>query len=512
MSKKILGLDIGKDTAKVVQVTRSIKQEYRITGWDVVDLRQSGSLYQGLQRIFADSTFRGSEVILSLPAKSFFFRNVHLPFQDKGKIAQTLPLEIEPLLPHPIDDALIDFLIVSQAEVSDIFAAVIPKSVANERMELISASDASLSAVDVEAMPLAARLVKSGIPTGFHILVDIGARDSVGVFFRNGKFFQIRAYAFGGDTITETMAEKLKIPIPDAEARKRRGELRGAEKEIAQVCERFFGELKNTLQSLKMLGNFDEGLTRASLTGGGALCSRIQEEMGRYFNVPVDFVDLVSMENIPFTGERDRWSPLLMNEALALAIRQPRGAVGFNFRRTAFAFKPSFTEFKKEFRWAAVGACILFALAAVDVGVDYFADRIRLENTKKDINNLFRQCCPEVTNIVDPASQMKTKMTEIKKFAALATGLGGQASVLTVLRDISERLPASYNFQILSFSFDGDSISLRGETDNFETADRIKKELGSSEFFREVAISSSNLSRGGNRVEFEMKIKLAKET
>ncbi len=512
MSKKILGLDIGKDTVKVVQVTRSIKQEYRITAWDVADLRQSGSLYQGLQRIFTDSTFRGNEVVMSLPAKNFFFRNVRLPFQDKGKIAQTLPLEIEPLLPHPIDDALIDFIVVSQAEVSDIFAAAIPKSVANDRLEPVSASDASLAAVDVEAMPLAAQLVKSGIPMGFHILLDIGARDSVGVFFRNGKFFQIRAYAFGGDTITETLAETLKIPIPDAEARKHRGDLRGAEKEIAQVCARFFGELKNTLHSLRMLGNYDEELTRASLTGGGALCSRIQEEMSRYFNVPVDFVDLVSMENIPFAAERDRWSPLLMNEALALAIRQPRGPVGFNFRRTTFAFRPAFAEFKKEFRWAAVGTGILLALAAVDVGVDYFADRARLENIKKDINSLFRQCCPEVTNIVDPGSQMKTKITEIKKFAALARGLGGQAGVLTVLRDISERLPASYNFQILSFSFDGDSISLRGETDNFETADRIKKELSGSEFFREVAISSSNLSRGGNRVEFEMKIALAKET
>jgi general secretion pathway protein L len=511
MSKKILGLDIGKDTVKVVQVTRAFKKEYRITGWDVVDLRQSGSLYQGLQRIFADPAFRGSEVVLSLPAKSFFLRNVRLPFKEKGKIAQTLPFEIEPLIPHPIDDVLIDFLIVSQAAESDIFTAVIPKSVANERMEMIATLDASLSAVDVEAMPLAARLIKAGIPTGFHILLDIGARDSVGVFFRNGKFFQIRSYAFGGDIITETLAETLKISIPDAEARKRKGELRGGEKEIARVCERFFGELKNTLQSLKMLGNFDEKLTRASLTGGGALCSRIQEEMGQYFSVPVDFVDLVSMENISFAGERDRWNPLLMNEALALAIRQPRGAVGFNFRRTAFTFKLSFTEFKKEFKWAVIGACLLFALAAVDVGVDYFADRTRLENIKKDINNLFRQCCPEVTNIVDPASQMKTKLTEIKKFAALARGLGGQASVLTVLRDISERISVSYNFQILSFSFDSDSISLRGETDNFETADRIKKELGSSEFFRDVAISSSNLSRGGNRVEFEMKITLAKK-
>jgi len=101
-------------------------------------------------------------------------------------------------------------------------------------------------------------------------------------------------------------------------------------------------------------------------------------------------------------------------------------------------------------------------------------------------------------------------MTEIRKFAALARGLGGQADVLTVLRDISERVPASYPFQILRFSFDGESIRFRGETDNFETADKIKKELGGSEFLRNVAMTSSSLTRAGNRVEFEMKATLAK--
>ncbi|MGB4549406.1 MAG: pilus assembly protein PilM [Syntrophales bacterium] len=510
MSKKILGLDIGNDTVKIVQVTRALKQDIRITGWDVVDLRQSGSLYQGLQRVFADPAFRGGTVVMSLPAKNFFFRNVRLPFTEKGKIAQTLPFEIEPLIPHPVDDVLIDFLIVSQAAESDIFAAVIPKSVARDRMELITASDASLAAVDVEAMPLASRLIKAGIPTGFHLLLDVGARHSVGVFFRNGKFFQIRSYAFGGDRITETLAETLKIPLPDAEARKRRGELHGAEKEISQACRRFFDELRNTLQSLKMMGNFEEELTRASLTGGGALCSRLHEEMGRYFGVPVDFVDLASMENIALAGERDRWNPLLMNEALALAIRPSRGATGFNFKGTDFTFKLSWTDLQKEVKWAAIGAGLLFALAAADVGADYFADRTRLGNIQKDIQSIFHRCCPEVTSVVDPAAQMKTKMTEIRKFAALARGLGGQADVLTVLRDISERVPASYPFQILSFSFDGESIRFRGETDNFETADKIKKELGGSEFLRNVAMTSSSLTRAGNRVEFEMKATLAK--
>lgn len=510
MSKKILGLDIGKDTVKVVQVMRTLKQDHRITGWDIVDIRQSGSLYHGLHRIFADPAFRGNTVVMSLPAKSFFFRNVTLPFKEKRKIAQTLPFEIEPLIPHPIDDVLIDFHIVWQDAESDIFAAVIPKPVARERMDLISASDASLSAVDVEAVPLAARLVKAGISTGFHILLDVGSDHSVGVFFRNGRFLQIRSYAFGGDRVTETLAETLKIPLPDAEARKRRGDLRGAEKEISQVCRRFFDELRNTLQSLKMQGDFDEGLTRASLTGGGALCSRIQEEMAQYFAVPVDFVDLASMENIPLEGERDRWNPLLMNEALALAIRPPRGALGFNFNRTAFPFKFSLMDLKKELRWAAAGAGLLLALGAADVGVDYYADRTRLENVKKDIQMLFRRCCPEVTNIVDPAAQMKAKITETKKLAALARGFAGQAGVLTVLRDISERIPDSNSLEILSFSFDGESIHLRAETDSFETAEKIKKELNGSEFLRNVSITSSNLTRGGNRVEFEMKAGLAK--
>ena len=511
MPKKVLGLDIGRETVKAVTVAAGLKKGYRICAWETVDIRESGSLFQAIQKLFENREFRGCPCVTSLPARSFFFRNVRLPFKEKQKIRQTLPSELEAQIPQAIEDVLIDFIGFDRDEGSDIFAAAIPKAVVQERLELLSQFPAPISALDVDTVPLAAKIAKAAASTGFHVLLDIGEKDSVGVFLRNGRLAQVRAFAFGGGSVTEALASALGVPLPEAERVKRRGDLRGAEESVSQACRRFSADVKNTVESLRMLGDAGEALSRISLTGGGALCSRIQTELSAYFGLPVDFVDLAAMEGMPFEGGRDdRWNPLVMNGALALAARQPKDP-GFNFGKSGFSLKGAFLEFRKDLRWAAAGASVILALAAADVVVDYFADRARLDAVKKEISSQFAQCCPEVNSVVDPVSQMKAKIGEARKIAALSRGSGGQAGVLSVLKDISEKVPAGVNLKILNLSFEGDAVNLRAETDSFETADRIKGELGKSEYYRDVNISSSNLVKGGGRVEFELKITLAKK-
>jgi tRNA threonylcarbamoyladenosine modification (KEOPS) complex Pcc1 subunit len=57
---------------------------------------------------------------------------------------------------------------------------------------------------------------------------------------------------------------------------------------------------------------------------------------------------------------------------------------------------------------------------------------------------------------------------------------------------------------------DPEAVKIKGETDTFNTVDIIKKALEPSEYFSSVTISSANLDRSGERVQFEIKLQRAR--
>jgi hypothetical protein len=128
----------------------------------------------------------------------------------------------------------------------------------------------------------------------------------------------------------------------------------------------------------------------------------------------------------------------------------------------------------------------------------------------QQITRIFNETFPDVKRIVDPVQQMKVKIDEIKKTAASLPGTGASGKVLDLLNDISLRLPESADVKVSRMVVDQDSLLIKGETDTFNTVDTIKKGLEPSPYFAAVTISSANLDRSGNRVNFELKLQRAK--
>ena len=101
---------------------------------------------------------------------------------------------------------------------------------------------------------------------------------------------------------------------------------------------------------------------------------------------------------------------------------------------------------------------------------------------------------------------MKVKIAELRKSS---TGLNGaNVTTLHILKDISRLVPKSTDFLITRFTFDGKSIEIKGETDNFNTVDNIKTDLGKSNYFKNVATSSASRIKKGSRVGFNLKMEL----
>jgi type IV pilus assembly protein PilM len=515
MGNRILGLDISQNGVKAVQITAELTGKYRITALADYDIRETRNILEAVKRIREDARFRDNICVTSLAADTLSFRNLKMPFKSRRKIRQTLNFELEPLIPYAIEEVVTDFLIMepfhlqsdsADNSLTDLFVIAAPKEAIRDRIEELAPLRVPI--IEVETVPAALSLISAGYSRDFYILLDIGAKETVAVFFRNGVIFHIRSFAFGGNTITEAVSRSLGLDFDQAEEKKKTGQIAGADQEVAEACQKFCAELSHTLHYLNQRGS-DEKPSKLIVTGGGAMGNLFNRELGNYFSVPVEKLDVRAFKHVSVPTEMmDSWDAMRMNNALALALRGSlKTENGFNFKKDEFTgAERLLVDFKANIRKIAAVLVIVFGIAVIDSGAGFYIDKRRLANLKSEITNILKKSSPDITRVVDPVQQMKTKVNEAEKFSMGAT----DRSVLDLLKSISETIPPSTEFLITDLNYDGEKIEIRGETADFDSVETIKREIARSGTFKNITVSGANLIKEKNKVEFELRMSCAR--
>ncbi|MEN6465703.1 MAG: pilus assembly protein PilM [Syntrophaceae bacterium] len=504
----ILGLDIGPYQIKAVKIAAGRK--VRITALETIDIRQYGSLEAALEQL-RERDLACESCVTSIHPGRLSLRNMSMPFRDERKIRQTIAFELEPVIPFPIEDAVIDFTLSADAQPPEmqagVLAAVAPKAVVRERIQLLENYVPEVSVIDVDAFPLAARLVnqaRDGLRDCV-LLIDIGAEKSAGFLLDGGRVCNIRSYDFGGDTLTAIIADAAGLQPDEAERKKISADFGAAKDRTDKACRDFAAEVKATLDMIRLSGQPADP-ARVMFTGGGSLFPALKENFAAVFGVPVETADLTEREDFEIeSGVTAAWG-LQFNNALALALRGMKKASGMDFRRGPFELEKHALKLRRDLRWAAMMVLISLAALLVDQGLGYYLDYVKLRNLQSAINAVFRESCPEVTKIVDPVQQLKTKITEARK---ISVGNAG-TPFLDLLKDISATVPQSTGFIINNLSYDGERIEMKAETTSFNTAEEVKKSLAASRYFSNVSLGSANLTKQGGKVEFGIRMDVKK--
>jgi general secretion pathway protein L len=233
----------------------------------------------------------------------------------------------------------------------------------------------------------------------------------------------------------------------------------------------------------------------------------VETRLSEFFALPVERLDLARDPRIDMSETVTAgWNPALMDNALAVAMRDGKQGLGFNFRRDEFETKKQYLRHKGEIWKAAVFLIVILCFWGANLGVDYYSLKKQSAQLDQRIEEVFRQAFPDVKRIVDPVQQMRVKIDQVKKSALSLPGGASQGTVLDLLKDISQRVPESADVDVARVVVDPDAVLIKGQTDTFNTVDAVKKALEPSTYFDAVTISSANLDRSSNRVEFEMKL------
>ena len=261
-----------------------------------------------------------------------------------------------------------------------------------------------------------------------------------------------------------------------------------------------------------MSGLVEEDPATLWLTGGGSLY-KLAEDLSRILAAPVERVNVTQLAGIkPVGGSDAGWDSMIMNGALALALRPVSKGPGFNFRQGGFRRKRE--AFKLDLginlKWAGAVTALIVLLTGADLTLSPLRRQgpPRPDQGRGDSPSAGELSRREARCRSGTAVPLQDRRGKAPRRINPRRDLGN--SVLAVMKDLSEQVPESTDLVITALVFDADKVDIRGEASSPETAEAIKKKLETTGRYTSVAVSSSGAGQG-SRVEFELKTTVAKK-
>jgi type IV pilus assembly protein PilM len=314
MATRIVGIDIGSTSVRAVEIEGATKARPTIARYHEVPLpfgaARSGEVLEthtvasALKRLWSEGGFKSKNVVLGMGNQRVIARDLVVPRMPLAQIRESLPFQVQDMLPMPVSEALLDFYPISEGEgeagpvVNGLLVAAVKKSVlANVEAALL----AGLTPVEVDLIPFALTRLQSRAHSGpgTTALVDVGSSTTNVVIIIAGVPQFVRIIPAGGNDVTMGIATTLEMEEHIAENAKRALGLTPASvsrehRPILEQIQRTTGDLLNSIRNT--LSYFDNthpvaNVERIVLSGGGSRLTGFAaalQELTRTEVVPTD--------------------------------------------------------------------------------------------------------------------------------------------------------------------------------------------------------------------------------
>jgi type IV pilus assembly protein PilM len=310
MASTVVGLDFGRGVIRAAEVQGAASArptlvryhqipvpEAAVDRGDVVD---KDTVASALKQLWVQARFKTRKVIVGVGNSRVLVRELSVPRMPMNRIRETLPFQVQDVLPVPVAEALLDFYPVAEAQedgkpvIQGLLVAAIKESVL-ATVEAVEA--ARLEPIDVDLVPFALhRAVMTGpASVGTVALVHIGAETSIVLISVDGVPAFVRIIQNGSDDINRALAARLNMDAGQAENIKRRfglstqgagPELRPAFEVIYEATGDLVVAIRNTL-SFYLSSRAGAAVERIVLSGGGAELNGFATALADATRIPV---------------------------------------------------------------------------------------------------------------------------------------------------------------------------------------------------------------------------------
>jgi general secretion pathway protein L len=485
MSRKVLGIDIRNYSLSAVLLSSSLR-EHRVD--DFIHLPFSGpddperSLSAALATLTEKMDLTGSDFVVSIPANQFAFRNLKIPFGNSKKIRMVLPFELEPTLPHSVEELVIDFHILNGASAGDqteLIAAAIEKSLLTPYIDALASIKVDPEKLTLSGLPTAVCLAKQAEQEEDQLFIEINNDYGTLFILAGGRLQLIRSF-----------------PLPEAGPSK-----------VQMLCI----QTRQTLAAFQESSGLNFQPLEVAVSGTGLDEGLMAAEISGALNIPVKAASLAGRLNIPV--ENDTQSPVIpaqMDNALAMALMEIEGYDSLNFHKGQFATQKFLSKHKGPLKKTAILAAAVMALMFFNLALETYTLNKRVRRIDTQMAQIFKATFPEVKTVRYPYQEMQAMMRETNKNAVLQAETGPHIRSIDILNSISEKIPETITVNFTRLVIQPENVLISGTTDTFNSVDDIKGRLEQIPHFQKVTISSANIDRSGNEVQFMLKLEFQK--
>jgi type IV pilus assembly protein PilM len=347
MVKSIVGLDIGTAVIRAAEVSDPKKSRPTLLRYHEVALPANAAIRgevievdtiaSVLKQLWAKGGFKSKNVVLGVGSQRVIARDLTVPKMPMQQIRESLPFQVQDMLPVPVADALLDFYPVSEGigEGGPVINGLLVAAVKDAVMANVRAAQAAgLNPVEVDLIPfaLSRALLSTASSTATVALVHVGAVTTSMIVANRGIPQFVRIIPSGGDDITAALSSRLDIDAENAEQIKRAfglnpeaasPEWRPAIEVIREVSSDLLGSLRNTI-NFYINTRPSDPITATVLSGGGSQLPGFAAALQEITRIQV--VDSDPFERFTISKSVDRSLLDASKRSIAVALGLTLGA------------------------------------------------------------------------------------------------------------------------------------------------------------------------------------------
>jgi len=463
---------------------------------------------QGLHKIFPQGGPKGAELILSLPSHRTMVHRVTLPFKDRSKNSKIIRFEVEPLLPLPIEQVVVDFSPLENGKANRaawVFA--VPKEEVKKVLSLFQEARLDPEIILPEALSLlglAREMPEDSTP---RVILDLGHEKTTCVVWSHKALRMARSIPLGAASLNRSAGKEFGTQF-GAYVGSKGDEGASIDRRQAEnvFLARLSGEIRRTLEVYES-GPQGQPFGPIYLTGGLASIPGIAEVLEKNLKKPV----LLLILQEPFRSllrevpEEYRGSLLTALGSAFSGLRNRDERV--NLRQDEFASSQKIRREKARSTLILTYGLILAFLGAATFSIDLYLKEKRLQHLKDQIRAEFTQALPGVKRVVNEIQQMRSHVAEEKARVEALGGAPFASSSLEILRELSQAIDPSWKIRVTEFHSGPEEIEVSGEADSFDTLNKLKSKLDQATPFQDVQLKTARSSTLENLIEFKLRMK-----
>jgi Tfp pilus assembly PilM family ATPase/Tfp pilus assembly protein PilN len=459
--KYVVGLQVKDSFIGAVQLYVGLKGP-EIDKAVFIDVADPDRVQEELKRLFQKEGFKKELVISCLPSSKAFIREITLPLSQPKKLEKIIKYQMEPYLPCPVEEVLVDFL--NPNADGGVLTFGVEKKYLAEHLALLGGAGVDPDAVTLDDIALVSLyLYKQGDESEQPIAIVNQDRDSlvVQIIHKRGLDF-IRILPDDVDQLADTFRfYKIKRPDLSVEAIYLAGDGASEASERARTL-----ESKTAIKTM-VWQPFDEMRDRLDKT-----TSLLQPKLGVSLGLAIG------------------------------AIYPPEKSL--DLRREEFIPR-TYSNLRKMFLFMGAGLLFLALLLSVSVYQKAYYQESQYNRLQAQIRQVFADAFPDaVQRIVrgQEVAQLEQKITEETSQYQGIEEAAGREKILDVLLSLSKIISEDPDVQIENASVEGKDIRIDGRTASFEAVDRLTGRLTKAGQFKNIKLVGARMDKKDNAVTF----------